>query len=114
MRVEIFDTPLQAVLRDARHDALEDAGLEITRHAQAEAPVGPSRPGHTGGNLRRNIEFEGVNADATEARVVAKAPYSAAQNNGFTQKRVTKAGRPYVIHFRGNPYMNRAVDLARV
>jgi HK97 gp10 family phage protein len=84
---------VDALLRDARRDALEDAGLEITRHAQAEAPVRT-------GNLRRNIEFEGVNPQATQARVVSKAPYSVYVNNGTRYQ-------------RANPYMNRGVDRAR-
>jgi hypothetical protein len=68
-RIDIDNAALEAVLLVARRGALEETQAELVGAAQQTVHV-------ITGNLRRNIKRGDINADATEAEVVADTDYA--------------------------------------
>lgn len=90
MAINIDDSAIEKLLRDAREEALTDAGLKITARAQQEAPVRT-------GNLRRNITFNRPTGPMRYASVDSNAPYSVYVHEGTRYQ-------------SANPYLARAAE----
>lgn len=89
--VDINEGRMNAFLLEARHDALEDSQAELVAVAQETVHV-------ITGNLRRNIKVGDVNADATEAEVVADTDYAIYEHDG------TRYRPPH-------PFFTEAIDI---
>lgn len=107
--VRLDNSAIEALLRDARGEALEDTGAELLGKCMENSPV-------KSGNLRRNHRLGDVDEDAGEVEVIADADYAAAVHEGWERFEggrdpETGEGRgDSVASYEGNPWMTRSVD----
>ena len=101
-RVDIDNSAVERLLLDARRETLTDAAASLNERCQRNAPVDT-------GNLRRSHEIILPGGDATEAGVLASAPYSLYVHEGH---RIIAFGRDTGRYQPADPWMRRSIDEA--